>query len=50
MHRHRAINWYAFGGSLVKLQGVGVVVKVDVFSHCCAVCLCCLHPSNDPLG
>ena len=36
-------------GSLVKLQGGGVVVKFDVFWHSYAVCLCCLHASNDPL-
>ena len=36
-------------GSLVKLQGSGVVVKFDVFLHSYAVCLCCLHASNDPL-
>ena len=36
-------------GSLVKLQGSGVVVKFDVFLHSYAVCLCCLHVSNDPL-
>ena len=34
-------------GSLVKFQGGGVVVKFDVFSLCYAVCLCCLHASND---
>ena len=36
-------------GSLVKFQGSGVVVKFDVFLHSYAVCLCCLHASNDPL-
>ena len=36
-------------GSLVKFQGGGVVVKFDVFLHSYAVCLCCLHASNDPL-
>ena len=36
-------------GSLVKFQGCGVVVKFDVFLHSYAVCLCCLHASNDPL-
>ena len=36
-------------GTLVKLQGGGVVVKFDVFLHCYAVGLCCLHASNDPL-
>ena len=36
-------------GSLVKLQGSGVVVKFDVFLHSYAVCWCCLHASNDPL-
>ena len=35
-------------GSLVKFQGSGVVVKFDVFLHSYAVCLCCLHASNDP--
>ena len=30
-------------GSLVKFQGVGVVVKFDLFSHCYAVFLCCLR-------
>ena len=30
-------------GSLVKFQGVGVVVKFDLFSHCRAVFLCCLR-------
>ena len=35
--------------SLVKFQGGGVVVKFDVFSLCYAVCLCCLHASNDLL-
>ena len=29
-------------GTLVKFQGVGVVVKFDLFSHCYAG-LCCLH-------
>ena len=29
--------------SLVKFQGVGVVVKFDLFSHCYAVFLCCLR-------
>ena len=38
-----------FWGSLVKFQGGGVVVKIDVFSHCYAVCLCCLYASNDPM-
>ena len=32
-------------GSLVKFQGGGVVV----FLHSYAVCLYCLHASNDPL-
>ena len=39
-------------GSLVKFQVGGggvVVVKFDVFLHSYAVCLCCLHASNDPL-
>ena len=36
-------------GRLVKLHGGGVVVKFDVFLHSYAVCLCCLHASNDPL-
>ena len=36
-------------GRLVKFQGSGVVVKFDVFLHSYAVCLCCLHASNDPL-
>ena len=36
-------------GSLVKFQGSGVVEKFDVFLHSYAVCLCCLHASNDPL-
>ena len=36
-------------GSLVKFQGGGLFVKFDVFSHRFAVCLCCLHTSNDPL-
>ena len=27
-------------GSLVKFQGDGVVVKFDVFSHCCAGAVC----------
>ena len=36
-------------GSLVKFQGGGVVVKFGVFLHSYAVCLCCLHASNDPL-
>ena len=36
-------------GSRVKFQGGGVVVKFDVFLHSYAVCLCCLHASNDPL-
>ena len=36
-------------GGLVNLQGSGVVVKFDVFLHSSAVCLCCLHASNDPL-
>ena len=36
-------------GSLVKFQGGGVVVKFVVFLHSYAVCLCCLHASNDPL-
>ena len=36
-------------GSLVKFQGSGVIVKFDLFLHSCAVCLCCLHASNDPL-
>ena len=36
-------------GSLVKFQGGAVVVKFDVFLHSNAVCLCCLHASNDPL-
>ena len=36
-------------GSLVKFQGGGVVVKFDVVLHSYAVCLCCLHASNDPL-
>ena len=36
-------------GSLVKFQGGGVVVKFDVFLQSYAVCLCCLHASNDPL-
>ena len=36
-------------GSLVKFQGGGIVVKFDVFLQCYAVCLCCLHASNDPL-
>ena len=37
-------------GSLVEFQGGTVVVKFDVFLHSHAVCLCCLHASNDPLG
>ena len=36
-------------GSLVKFKGGGVVVKFDVFWNSYAVCLCCLHASNDPL-
>ena len=36
-------------GCLVKFQGGGMVVKFDVFLHSYAVCLCCLHASNDPL-
>ena len=37
-------------GSLVKFQGGRVVVvKFDVVLHSYAVCLCCLHASNDPL-
>ena len=32
LHRHRA----AFGGSLVKFQGVGVVVKFDVLTLLCS--------------
>ena len=35
--------------NLVKFQGGGVVVKLDVFLHSYAVCLCCLHASNHPL-
>ena len=35
LRRHRAIIWYAFGGSLVKFQGVGVVVKFDVLTLLC---------------
>ena len=39
LHRHiyRAIIWYAFGGSLVKFQGVGVVVKFDVLTLLCSL-------------
>ena len=36
-------------GSLVKFQEGGVVVKFGVFLQSYAVCLCCLHASNDPL-
>ena len=36
-------------GSLVKFQGGGIVVNFDVFLHSYAVCLYCLHASNDPL-
>ena len=28
---------------LIKFQGSGGVLKFDVFSHCYAVCLCCLY-------
>ena len=49
LHRHRAIVWYVFGLAwLVKFQGSGVVENFDVFLHSYAVCLCCLHASNDP--
>ena len=49
LHGHRAIIWYAFGGSPVKFQGDGVVLKVDVFSHCYAVFLC-MEANYDPLS
>ena len=42
---HLVCDW----GSLVKLQGGGVVLKSDVFSHCYANFLCCLHASYEPL-
>ena len=42
---HLVCTW----GSLVKFQGGGVVVKFGVFLQSYAVCLCCLHASNDPL-
>ena len=42
---HLGYTW----GSLVKFQGRGVVVKFDVFLDSYAVCLSCLHSSNDPL-
>ena len=41
---HLGCNW----GSLVKFQLCGVFVKFDVFLDSYAVCLCCLHASNDP--
>ena len=40
---HLVCTW----GSLDKFQGGGVVVQFDVFLHCYAVCLCCLHASSD---
>ena len=40
---------FSIWGSLVKFQEGGVVLKFDVFLHSYAVCLCCLHASNDPL-
>ena len=49
LHRRRAIIWYVFGVARVNSTGGGVVVKFDVFSLCYAVCLCCLHASNDLL-
>ena len=36
-------------GSPVKFQGDGVVLKVDVFSHCYAVFLC-MEANYDPLS
>ena len=44
----RGYHLVCIWGSLVKFQGGGVVVKFDVFLHSYAVCLCCLHASNDP--
>ena len=49
LHRRRAIIWYVFGVARVNSTGGGVVVKFGVFLQSYAVCLCCLHASNDPL-
>ena len=37
-------------GSLIKLLGIGVVLKFDVFSHCCQGYLRCLHASMRSVG